>query len=235
MLNQDFKNLLVNQERDQDVRRIWEQLESVPKGIQAHKTEIKAEEDALAESKSKLQGLEVQRNDLEMQVGSAQDQIAKYKTQQLQVKKNEEFQALTHEIEALEKKISDWEEEEIGLLLDIDSETEVFSKRESVFGDLVSKIRGQINALEQRQAELQGELAEAQNALGLSKEAVKPNLLNSYERLSTRTKMPVVVAVEDQKCLGCHLRISNVALEQARKGEELTTCDNCGRIVYLAS
>ena len=235
MLNKDFKNLLIHQERDQVLRRVSGQLELVPKGIQAQEAEIKAEEDELGESKLKLQELEVKRNDLDTLVGSAQDQIAKYKTQQLQVKKNEEFQALTHEIEALEKKISDWEEEEIGLLLDIDFETDVFFKRESVFDDSVSKIRNQIKALEDRHIELQDELAEAQEALGLSKAEVKSSLLDSYDRLSTRIKMPVVVAVEDQKCLGCHLRISNETLECARKGEELTTCDNCGRIVYLAS
>lgn len=235
MVNLHIKNLLILQDRDQVVRRISDQLVSIPKGIEAHKGEIRAEEEALANSKSRLQGLEVQRNDLETQVGSAQDQIARYKNQQLQVKKNEEFQALTHEIELLEQKISDWEEKEIGIMLEIDAEAEVFAKRESVFDDSANKIRKQIVVLETRLTELQKDLIEAQASMEDSRTPLAPNWMSAYDRLASRMKLPVVAAVESQKCKGCHLRISNDSLEQARKGEELTTCDNCGRIVYLAS
>ena len=217
------------------VRGLQDQLQAIPLSIQKQQAEIQAEKDALEGSKAKLQSLEVQRNDLDTQVGSAEEQISKYKNQQLQVKKNEEFQALTHEIELAQKKISDWEETEIGLLLEIDDEMEVFKKREAVFDDAVAQIQKKIDVLEAKEEETKKQLTEAEAAFEEAKGQVKESIFNRYYRLTEGTKLPVVAALELQTCQGCHLRVSKDTEEQARKGEELTTCDNCGRIVYLAS
>lgn len=232
MVNQQIEKLLILQDRDLEVRRLADQLDAIPVGIKVHEEEIEAEQNALAESKSKLQALEVQRNDLDTQVGSAEDRISKYKTQQLQVKKNEEFQALTHEIEILEKQISEWEEAEIALMLDIDSEAAEYGKRESVYDSVIAKIQGQIEQLKEKSLELEQQLLGAKARFKAAKVAVESNFFNAYDRLASQIRLPVVVPVEEQKCCGCHLRISNDSWEQARKGERLTTCDNCGRIIY---
>ena len=235
MVKLNIENLLILQERDQEVRRLKGLLTSIPLGIQAHEAEIQAEKDALESSKSKLQGLEVQRNDLDTQVGSAEEQINKYKNQQLQVKKNEEFQALTHEIELNQKQVLVWEEEEIGLLLDIDAEAEVFKQRESVFDEAVANIREKITSLESRKVEVEKQLIDAEAKFEASQGMMEVSLFKRYDRLSEGTKMPVVVPIERQTCKGCHLRVSTDTSVQARRGEELTTCDNCGRIIFLAS
>ena len=235
MASPHIENLLILQDRDQVVRGLKDQLEAIPQAIAKHEAEIQAEKDALESSKSKLQGLEVQRNDLDMQVGSAEELINKYKNQQLQVKKNEEFQALTHEIELAQKKISDWEEEEIGVLLEIDEEAEVYKKREAVFDDDVAAIRAKIDVLVGKKAETESQLTEAEAKFEEAKGQLPEAIFNRYHRLTTGIKMPVVVPLELQTCKGCHLKVSKDSEEQARKGEELTTCDNCGRIVYLAS
>jgi len=235
MINQQIEKLLILQDRDQVVRRLLGLLESVPKQIEVHQNEITAEKDALQDSRSKLQALEVQRNDLDMQVGSAEEQINKYKNQQLQVKKNEEFQALTHEIDGLKAKISEWEEEEIALMLEIDTEGEVFAKREGVFDDNVAKIQAQIDALEARSKELELELQGAKADFESAKAEVDSSLYTTYDRLASRMKLPVVVPIEQQTCRGCHMKVSTDNSVQAAKGESLTTCDNCGRVIYSAS
>jgi uncharacterized protein len=235
MINQQIEKLLILQDRDQVVRRLLEHLESIPQGILALESEIEAETAGLEASKSKLQNLEVQRKDLDLDVRSAQDQILKYKNQQLLVKKNEEYQALSHEIELKEKKISDWEEEEISIMLEIDSELKEFSKRESVFDSTKSIIRDKISVLEAKQVEVQAQLVEATKKMTEAQVSVAANYLSVYERLGTRIRLPVIVSINTHTCGGCHLRVSNETLEQSRKGEELTTCENCGRVVYLAS
>ena len=235
MASPHIENLLILQDRDQVVRGLNDQLEAIPLAIAKHEAEIQAEKDALESSKSKLQGLEVKRNDLDTQVGSAEQQINKYKNQQLQVKKNEEFQALTHEIELAQKKISDWEEEEIGVLLEIDEETEVYKKREAVFDDAVATIQTKIDVLVAKKAETENQLSEAEAKFEEAKSQLPEAIFSRYYRLTTGAKLPVVAALELQTCQGCHLRVSKDTEEQARKGEALTTCDNCGRIIYLAS
>ena len=235
MVNQQIEKLLILQDRDQVVRRFQDQLEAIPQGIQALEAGIEAEKKALLDSKAKLQGLEVRRKELEVEVGAAEDQISKYRNQQLQVKKNEEYQALTHEIELTEKKIADWEEEEIGVLIDIDAESEAFARRQAVFDSNIGKIQAEIEQLREKRTQFEQELKEAASRFEEARDRVEAAFLTPYDRLASRSKLPVVVAVEGQKCTGCHLRVSNDISELVRKGEELTTCDNCGRIVYFAS
>ncbi len=235
MANPLIEKLLILQDRDQVVRRLADQLESIPREVAAFETEIEDETTALENSKSKLQSLEVQRSDLDLQVKAAQDKINKYRNQQLEVKKNEEYQALSHEIELTEKQILVWEEEEIALMLDIDEESEVFSERESVFDATIAEIREKITVLGGRKTEVEAQLIEARARLEESKTPLEVRFIKTYERLADRIRFPVVVPVKGQVCDGCHLRVSNDTVEESRKGEELTTCDNCGRVVFLAS
>jgi hypothetical protein len=55
-----------------------------------------------------------------------------------------------------------------------------------------------------------------------------------YDRTAAR-HMPAVVNVSGGKCSGCHLKVSGEVEGQARKGEELVTCDQCSRIVWFES
>lgn len=235
MANPLIEKLLILQDRDQVVRRLADQLESIPREIVAFEAEIEDKRTALENSKAKLQSLEVQRSDLDLQVQAAQDKINKYRNQQLEVKKNEEYQALTHEIELTEKQILEWEEGEIALMLEIDEESEVFSKRESVFDSTIAEIREKIAVLGGRKTEIKSQLDEARFRLEECKTPLEVRFIKTYERLADRIRLPVIVPVNGQVCEGCHLRVSNDTVEESRKGEELTTCDNCGRIVFLAS
>ena len=76
MANQQIEKLLILQDREQVVRRLNEQLESIPRAIQAHEAEIETEKQALQDSKSKLQSLEIQRNDLDIRVVSMSARIS---------------------------------------------------------------------------------------------------------------------------------------------------------------
>ncbi len=234
-LNPQIEKLLVLQAREQKVRHLEQLLQTIPMDIKRLQAEIVGEEKTLAGFKARLRKMEVLRNDLDNRVGMAQEQILRYKNQQLQVKKNEEYQALIHEIEGLEKKILDWEEEEIGLMLEIDSETETYREQEAALASTTELIRGKIAVLENRGADLKNRLADASLRLQSADRGIDPAYLKAYRLLAARMKLPVVVGLEMQKCLGCHLRVSNETKEKARKGEALTTCHNCGRLVYFAS
>jgi predicted nucleic acid-binding Zn-ribbon protein len=41
--------------------------------------------------------------------------------------------------------------------------------------------------------------------------------------------------MEDHRCGGCHLRVSNEVAEVARHGGKPVACDSCGRVVYFPS
>ncbi len=66
--------------------------------------------------KQKARQVEIERKKLELDVGTRAESIARLKTQQYQTRKNDEFQAMGHEIERYENEIRKIEDEELELM-----------------------------------------------------------------------------------------------------------------------
>jgi uncharacterized protein len=174
---------------------------------------------------------------LETEIGSAEGKLAKYKTQQSQVRKNEEYQALGHEIETTQKEIGGLEEQELQVMYAIDEAKKKFAAAEAELKANISGHESRIRMLKEREISLTAELATAKADVATAREPVEPMALRVYDRIAAR-QMPVVVPVHGSKCGGCHLKVSG-EVESAVRGKDagapgvaLATCDQCGRIVY---
>ena len=230
-----LEKLLVLQERDGKRLGFEQQLKAVPREIAAVEGRIAAEKAAIEAAKAEWHGLESKKKQLEMEIGSAEDKIGKYKTQQSQVRKNDEYQALTHEIETAQTGIGQLEEQEIGIMLSIDEAKKKFAAAEA---ELKANIKGhelKIHALREREKNLQADVKAAQETVAAVRLEVPAPQLKIYDRVAVKPGHPVCVPVTGARCGGCHLKVSaNVEME-ARKLEQVTTCDQCGRIVYWTS
>jgi len=54
-----------------------------------------------------------------------------------------------------------------------------------------------------------------------------------YQKIRRWAKNTTVVKVEEQACMGCHMIISDKIYADVIKGEEITTCPHCGRILHV--
>ena len=224
--------LLTLQERDSKRLALEQQLASMPREVAAVEARIAAEKGAIEVAKAEWYGLESKKKLLEIDIKSAEEKVAKYKTQQMQVRKNDEYQALTHEIETTQTGIGTLEEQEIGVLLTIDEAKKRFAAAE---GELKKNIVGhetRIRALRERETQLKGELKAAQDAVAEARPAVPEPQQRLYDRLAVKPGHPVCVPVKSGKCGGCHLKVPTHIEVMAKNGAEIATCDQCGRIVY---
>jgi predicted nucleic acid-binding Zn-ribbon protein len=224
--------LLELQERDSRRLMIEQQLKSLPREVTAVENRIAAEKSAIEAAKSEWHGLESKKKLLEVEIKSAEEKVAKYRTQQSQVRKNDEYQALTHEIENTQTAIGTLEEEEIGVLLNIDEARKRFTVAE---GELKKNIVGheaRIRTLREREQQLQEEHKVAVAEVAAVRPDVAEPQLRIYDRVAVKPGHPVCVPVKGGKCGGCHLKVSANIEATARTGSEIATCDQCGRIVY---
>lgn len=229
-----LEKLLILQERDRKRLGFEHQLTSVPAERATIEGKIAAEKSAIETAKAEWHGLESKKKQLELEIGSAEEKIGKYKTQQSQVRKNDEYQALTHEIETAQGAVGKLEEEEIGIMLSIDEAKKRFAAAEAELKQNIKGHEAKINTLKEREAQLQIDVKAAQDVVAEARKDVPPQQLKIYDRISIKPGHPVCVPVTAARCGGCHLKVSaNVELE-ARKLEQVTTCDQCGRIVYWA-
>jgi predicted nucleic acid-binding Zn-ribbon protein len=230
-----LEKLLVLQDRDSKRLAFEQQLKGVPREIAAVEARIAAEKAAIEVAKAEWHGLESKKKLLEIEIKSAEEKVGKYKTQQSQVKKNDEYQALTHEIETTEKTIGTMEEQEIGVMLLIDEAKKRFAAAEGELKQNIKGHEGRIQTLREREKHLQGDVKAAQEAVAAARPEVVESQLRLYDRLAIKPGHPVCVTVNGDRCGGCHLKVPTHIVVQARNGTEIATCDQCGRIVYWQS
>jgi len=54
-----------------------------------------------------------------------------------------------------------------------------------------------------------------------------------YQKIRRWAKNTTVVPVEEQACMGCHMIIGDKVYADVIKGEDITTCPHCGRILFM--
>ncbi len=226
--------LIELQQRDTRRLTLEQQLKNVPRETTAVQARIAAEKQAIEAAKAEWHGLESKKKLLETEIQSAEGKVAKYKTQQLEVRKNDEYRALTHEIETTEAIISGFEEDELKIMFQIDEAKKRFAAAEAELKRNISGHEAKIRALGERETQLQAELKAAVEAVVAARPSVAEPQLKIYDRLAVKPGHPVCVPVSGGKCGGCHLRVPTHIEVLAKNGTEIATCDQCGRIVYWA-
>lgn len=61
---------------------------------------------------------------------------------------------------------------------------------------------------------------------------IPPPILGHYDRLMVRGKKGII-AVRNQVCTGCHMKLPLAVVMTLRKQEDIQLCDTCGRYLYL--
>src|SRR5215471_4324808 len=111
-----IEKLLILQDRDRKIRRIRAELAHIEPQRQTMKAKASEAQAALDNAKTRLKQLESERKNLELEVETKKQLIAKYANQQLLTRKNEEYRALTHEIDTCKDEIFKIEDREICLM-----------------------------------------------------------------------------------------------------------------------
>jgi len=233
-VHSELEQLLILQDREQKIRQIRTEIETVPlrrKSLEAQLAESKASVETL---RHRVRQAEVDRKKLELDVGTRAESVSRLKTQQYQTRKNDEFQAIGHEIERYENEIRKIEDDELELMVLADKikadltaeETKAAATRDSIArqtADLDEKSK----ALE---SQLQGLTTERSNLAT----KIDEDLLAGFERLFKSKGDAAVVAIEHGVCTGCHMKVTTATAAGVKAGKEIVNCENCGRILYDA-
>ena len=233
MPDPQIEKLLIVQDRDVAVQKIEQELARIPQERGALEGHITAEKANIEAASHALKEKEVERSELDTEIKSKEEAIARFRTQQLEVKKNDEYRALTHQIEQTEQEISDLEERGIELLLEIDETSETFQEEKATIDARIVEEKNQISLLSEREVNLKASIDEAKAAVETARSVVEENYLSHYDRVKKLSKRPpYVVRIEAHKCGGCHLRVSNEVNGSALVAGDPHFCDQCARMVY---
>jgi len=233
MPDPQIEKLLIVQDRDVALQNIEQELARIPRERTRIEALIETEKENIEAAGQALKEKEVQRNELDHQVKGKESAIARFKNQQLEVKKNDEYRALTQQIEQAEKEIAELEESELELMLEIDSTREAYEGEKATIEARIKDQHEEIKQLGERERNLKASIEAAKEALAQSREGIEENYIEHYDRVKKLAKRPpYVVPIQAHKCGGCHLRVSNEVSRGAMDAGEPHFCDQCARMVY---
>ena len=229
---QAIAQLLILQNTDQRLREVTQALLQLPQ------EKITCEK-ALRDADQKLQSIRSRQHELDREIKknegdilAKQGQIARYRTQQMETRKNEEYAAFNHEIALGEKAITMLEEQQLELMEksellqpEIERAQEVHAIEHKRVNTILGTIDGRSENLLVRQRELQN----ARPSLTLD---IEEDVLDRYERLFKSKNGIAVAAIEHGVCTGCHMQMTTQTILSAKAEKEIMACSQCGRFLY---
>ncbi len=220
------------QERDSRVASLTAGLEEAPLEIAAVEEELAARTAKFDALKTKTRQIEADRKKLDLDVQSKKVAIGRYKAQQQQTRKNEEFSALNHEIEHTEQEISALEDSELELMEAYDKGLAALAEAQKELLAFEEKAKHKKAELEKRAGALAADLVGAEEQQAAAEKTVPADVLARYRRILKSKKDVAIVPIRHGACGGCHMKLTSQTIVTARGAEHLVTCDNCGRLVY---
>ncbi len=233
-MHPELEQLLVLQDRQQRIKQIETEIGTVPLQKKSLEAQLAASVAAVEVLKQKARQVEMDRKKLELDVGTRAETISRLKTQQYQTRKNDEFQAIGHEIERYENEIRKIEDEELELMVQADKIKEDLGEEEQTAAAVRESIARQTKDLEEKSTTLQSRLEELTKERAEIAGKIEEDLLSRFERLFKSKGDAVLVALEHEVCTGCHMKVTAQTAHRVKAGREIVSCENCGRILYDA-
>ena len=227
-----IEKLLTLQDRDQKLKTVLTEIAALPGEKAAREREMKAADDRLDVARGRQRAIEIERKKLEVEVQAKQDQISRYKNQQLETRKNDEFTALRHEIATGEKFIVEIEDRELVLMEEAESLKPALQAAQIAHDEEQKKVQSHMASLVARRENLATRQAELDAERQLATEGIEEDLLDRYNRLFKSKGGVALVTVEHGVCSGCHMQVNTQTYLEVRAEKEIIGCPQCGRILY---
>jgi hypothetical protein len=233
-VHSELEQLLIIQDRQQKIRQIQTEIKTLPQQRANLEAQLAASVAGVEALKQKGRQVEVDRKNLELDVGTRSNSIAKLRTQQYETRKNDEFQAMGHEIERYENEIKKIEDQELELMMQADKVKAELVEEEKKAGATKESISRQLVDLDEKSKTLESRLQELTNERAELAAKIDEDLLDRFERLFESKGDAAIVALEHNVCTGCHMKVTTATIMHAKAGKEIVNCEQCGRILYVS-
>lgn len=228
---QKLDALLKLQQIDSKLDEIKKVRGDLPEEVRDLEDEIAGYETRISKYRADIQVLDEEINKHKLAKKDADKLIAKYKEQQMNVRNNREYDAISKEIELqqLEMELSDKRINEANFKIstkqeDVKRTQEILDERRK---DLNSK-KGELNMIiGESEAEEKGFLAER------NQQATKVDLrlFRSYEKIRNNAANGLaVVTVRRGACGGCFNMVPPQRQADIKDKKKIIVCEHCGRI-----
>jgi predicted nucleic acid-binding Zn-ribbon protein len=228
----EIENLLKLQDTDKEIRRLQDEVAELPKRVAVIEQKLAGTKAQLERAQTAVKADEASRRKYDANITELRGKISKYRDQSLDVKTNDQYKALLHEIQFAEKEIGANEDKILELMVNADARDKEVKAAQADLKAETAEIEKEKEAARQRTAEDEKLLAEWRSKRDQLRTGISEDLLRHYERVS-KFRGSGISEVRDHKCMACQVMLRPQTYNDVRSGKETVVCDSCQRILYF--
>jgi hypothetical protein len=230
----DIEKLLELQVADKEIRKLQDEIAALPKRVAAIEQKLAGTKARLEKARVAAKGDEANRKKFESTIKDLQGKISKYRDQSLDVKTNEQYKALLHEIQFAEQEIRINEDRILEVMVNAEVREKDVKAAEAELKAETAEIEKEKEEARKTTAEDQAKLAEWTAKREGLRSGASADLLRHYERVM-KFRGSGLAEVRDQKCMGCQVMLRPQTYNEVRNGQLVVICESCQRIMYYDS
>jgi len=228
----DIENLLRLQDADKEIRRLQDEIAELPKRVAVIEQRLAGTKTQLEKAQTAIKADEAARRKFDTAINDLRSKISKYRDQSLDVKTNEQYKALLHEIQFAEQEIAANEDKILELMVNADSRDKEVKAAQAELKAETAEIEKEKEQARQRTAEDEKLLAEWRAKRDQMRAGIDADLLRHYEGVS-KFRGSGISEVRDHKCMACQVMLRPQTYNEVRSGQQTVFCDSCQRILYF--
>ena len=229
----ELQKLVALQNLDTSIRKLEKDLEAIPQ----RRAEIEGEFDQRA---FEIRALESRRDEakhararLENEVVEQRGRAERAERNLMSSKKQDEYTAAIREADAARKLISTLETQILEQMESLEQTEAALKERAGEIASLNSDRDVRLKSFDEETRQQSEQLVRART----EREQLFANLPKPmsalYARISARIRDGIAVAeARNRSCTACFMSLRPQVMSEIRRGAEVITCDNCGRILY---
>lgn len=230
-MNPDLEKLISLQAADHEVSRLNEEIAELPKRVAAIEAKLAEERAAVEKAKSAIKNNDATRRKLEVDIQAIQQKISKYREQSLDVKTNDQYRALLHEIEFAEREIRAAEDKILEAMVDTEAREKDQKTAEAELKRETAEIEKEKTAARERTEQDERELATWNQQRQQLRSGISPDVLEHYDRV-IRARKSAIAEAREQKCSACNVMVRPQTYDEIRSNEKIIVCDSCSRVLF---
>jgi uncharacterized protein len=230
-MNPDLAKLIELQKADAEISRLSAEIASLPKKVAAIEEKLAGSKSRMEQAKAALKNDEMARRKHESDIEAHRQKISKYRDQMLNVKTNQEYQALGHEVAFAQQEIGKLEDKILETMVNADSKNQDLKKAENELKLHTSDIEKEKVLARDVSARDEKELTEWKAKREGLRATIEESILRHYDRVLKFRGSAIAEAIAS-RCSACQVMIRPQVYNTLRSTDEFITCDSCNRILY---
>ncbi|HJP12785.1 MAG: hypothetical protein QF701_00470 [Nitrospinota bacterium] len=229
----ELQALVRLQSIDNQISRLKNELSKIPAQIEAEKKYLKEYEEDLETTQTAVEAMQKRQRDTEGEIQMADEKLRESRGKQPLVKTNEEYRALTQEIESFQGKIAEFEDQVLECMESVEPLREKVAETKKGLESANNTAGMVIKKHEDHQAGIEHELEKHQRERQRTWDEISSDWQARYNMVHKNMGGLAVAAIIDRTCQGCRMDETIQRFFEIRDSkDEISSCSNCGRIIY---